>query len=136
MFFNFKAAHHEVVRENQELRDKLEVSERRLAALELANIRRNNCEPVIDFNTMRVFSIERNQSNDVDVTILGYYMQEPVISSDGEMIVMRDIVCEWTLYCNEEHHAELVKQFKKHNESKHNPSKVAAPVQQYVHSKV
>lgn len=137
MFFNFKAAHHEVVKENQELRDKLEVAERRLAALELANIKRHDCEPAIDFNAMRVFSIERNTSCDVPVTILGYYMQEPVISSDGEMIVMRDIVCEWTLYCNEERHADLVKQFRQHNDKKQQ-TVVNVPIQPqpYVHSRV
>ena len=113
MFFNFKAAHHEVVRENQELREKLGVSERRLAAYELATIHANKCEPVIDFNTLRVFSIERmHRENGQHITVLGYFLAEPVISSDGEMIVMRDVVHEWTLQCNEDRHAELVKQFK------------------------
>ena len=66
----------------------------------------------IDFDTMRVFSIERNISNNRPCTIIGYYMNDPVLSSDGEMIVNRDDVKEWTLYCNEQRHEELVRAFK------------------------
>lgn len=135
MFFNFKAAHFDVVKENKELRDKLEVAERRLAAYELARIHTSNCEPVIDFDKLRVFSIERNRSHDDrDITVLGYYLAEPVISSDGEMIVMRDVVHEWSLYCNEERHAELVQRFKKFKGI--DRPVVGASPQPYVHSKV
>lgn len=67
----------------------------------------------IDFNQMRVFSIERNFCNDRPCTIVGYYMNDPVISADGEMIVNRDKVKEWTLYCDAARHQELVKEFKK-----------------------
>lgn len=68
--------------------------------------------PMIDFDTMRVFSIERNMTIDKKpCTIIGYYMNDPVLSSDGEMVVNRDEVKEWTLYCNEQRHEELVKKF-------------------------
>lgn len=68
--------------------------------------------PMIDFDTMRVFSIERNVAIDKKpCTIIGYYMNDPVLSSDGEMVVNRDEVKEWTLYCNEQRHEELVKKF-------------------------
>ena len=68
--------------------------------------------PMIDFDTMRVFSIERNMTIDKKpCTIIGYYMNDPVLSSDGEMVVDRDEVKEWTLYCNEQRHEELVKKF-------------------------
>lgn len=84
-----------------------------------ANARLRNIEDattkasvVIDFDTMRVFSIERNISSNRPYTIIGYYMSEPVLSSDGEMIVNRDDVKEWTLYCNEHRHEELVRAFK------------------------
>lgn len=69
-------------------------------------------KPCIDFDTMRVFSIERNVNDNRPCTIIGYYMNDPVISSDGEMIVDRDKVKEWTLYCNNDRHAELVEEFK------------------------
>lgn len=68
--------------------------------------------PMIDFDTMRVFSIERNMTIDKKpCTIIGYYMNDPVLSSDGEMVVDRDEVKEWPLYCNEQRHEELVKKF-------------------------
>jgi hypothetical protein len=69
------------------------------------------CTPMIDFDTMRVFSIERVVSNNRGSTIIGYYIQEPVLSSDGEMVVLKDVVKEWTLYCNTERHEELVKKY-------------------------
>lgn len=69
-------------------------------------------EPVIDFDTMRVFSIERNAKDNLPVTILGHFLAEPVLSSDGEMIVSKDIIREWYLYINDERHNELVEKFK------------------------
>ena len=69
-------------------------------------------EPSIDFNSMRVFSIERTVSNNKPCTVLGYYINDPIVSADGEMIVDRDKVKEWTLYCNNDRHATLVEEFK------------------------
>lgn len=66
-----------------------------------------------DFKNMKAFSVERNVNNGKPCTIIGYLLQEPVLSSDGEMIVQKDIVKEWYLYCNDERHAELVEQFKR-----------------------
>ena len=65
----------------------------------------------IDFDTMRVFSIERSISNNRPCTIIGYYVNDPVLSADGEMVVDRDQVKEWTLSCNNQRHEELVKKF-------------------------
>lgn len=70
------------------------------------------CKPVIDFNTMRIFSIERNVNNNRPCTIIGFWEEEPVLSSDGEMIVKKDVHKEWYLYCNNERHAELIEEFK------------------------
>jgi hypothetical protein len=68
--------------------------------------------PYIDFDTMRVFSIERQlREHGIPETIIGYYMDKPVISHDGEMIIHRDVVKEWVLYCNTQRHEELIKQF-------------------------
>lgn len=66
-----------------------------------------------DFKNMKVFSVERNVNNGKPCTIIGYLLQEPVLSSDGEMIVGKDVLKEWYLYCSEDRHAELVEQFKK-----------------------
>lgn len=71
-------------------------------------------EFALDFNIFRVFSIERNVSNNKPCTIIGYYMNEPVISSDGEMVVNRDVVKEWTLYCSDRVHRKLIDEFNQH----------------------
>ena len=68
--------------------------------------------PILDFDLMRVFSIERTVSNNKPCTVLGYYINDPIVSADGEMIVDRDKVREWTLYCNNDRHATLVEEFK------------------------
>jgi hypothetical protein len=52
----------------------------------------------VDFKRMNAFSIERlTDDNKVPMTIIGYYLQ--------------DKVGQWYLYCDEEHHARLVKEF-------------------------
>lgn len=111
MVFNFKNKH-----ELSELRTRITELEN---ALGKANLRLRmldsevaDATPMIDFDTMRVFSIERNRSeNDVSYTTIGYYMQEPVMSNDGEMVIMKDVVREWLLHCNISHHEQLVKNF-------------------------
>lgn len=74
-------------------------------------------EPVIDFDRARVFSIERCVNDGKPCTIVGMWVNYPVFSSDGEMIVKRDESKEWVLYCNEGRHTDLVKQFKKWKET-------------------
>ena len=98
----------ELEAENFRLKDQLQ---RAKEEIEKINGYTAMCTPCIDFDTMRVFSIERNSGNGQPRTILGYYMSEPTISSDGEMIVNRDVVKEWTLHCNTQHHEALVKKF-------------------------
>lgn len=59
----------------------------------------------IDFNAIKCFSVERNQSNDGrPITILGYNLP-----TDAENTGPR----EWTLYCSSEQHEKLVEQFNK-----------------------
>lgn len=70
-----------------------------------------SCTPLIDFDAMRVFSIERLVYNDRPATIVGHYMYEPVIEG-GVVVSEREKTKEWTLYCNNERHEELVTQFK------------------------
>ena len=67
--------------------------------------------PILDFDLMRVFSIERHVNGNKPCTIVGFFEQEPVLSSDGEMIVTKDVHKEWYLYCNNERHEELVNKF-------------------------
>jgi hypothetical protein len=75
-----------------------------------------NAVVAINWKTMRAFSLERVISDGRPATVIGYFVQEPVVSSDGEMIVMRDVVKEWTIRCSDARHHDLVKQFKEFNE--------------------
>ena len=122
MFFSDKIALSDLKVENEDLRSEIarlknqvDNYDRLLADI---NSELTKCEPVIDFTTMRVFSIERHVSNNRPCTIIGHFINEPVVSSDGEMIVDRDVTKEWTLYCSNERHAELVEKFKAYNASK------------------
>ena len=58
----------------------------------------------IDFNKIKCFSIERNESQYRPCTILGYNLL-----TDAENIGPR----EWTLYCSAEQHEKLVELFNK-----------------------
>ena len=121
MFFNriavsdLKVENAALKKEVDTLRSQLDIHKKLLDDI---NKDLTHCEPAIDFRTMRVFSIERNVSNNRPCTIIGHYMNEPVLSADGEMIKDRDVTKEWTLYCSNERHAELVERFKAYNASK------------------
>lgn len=69
----------------------------------------------IDWDAMRVFSVERMWDNGIPKTILGYMLSEPAIHTEGEngepRVTYKDIVREWTLYCSAEKHEQLVKEF-------------------------
>jgi hypothetical protein len=73
-----------------------------------------NASVAIDWDAMKVFSVERLWENGLPKTILGYMLSEPVITTEGEneqRITYKDIVREWTLYCSAEKHEGLVKEF-------------------------
>lgn len=57
---------------------------------------------VVDFNTMKVVSIERLIRDNRHVTVLGYI--SPTCAE----------LQEWALYCSEDNHLMLVKQFKQY----------------------
>lgn len=122
MFFSDKIALSDLKVENGELKQKIKNLENQIGQYEKLldgiNSELTKCEPAIDFTTMRVFSIERHVSNNKPCTIIGHFVNEPVVSSDGEMIVDRDVTKEWTLYCSNDRHAELIAQFKAYNERK------------------
>jgi hypothetical protein len=79
------------------------------------NTELTSAEPVIDWSIMNVFSVERMASNNRPATILGYLLPEPVVTTEGA-VTTKDVVREWTLYCNEARHQELVDQFKAYKE--------------------
>lgn len=66
---------------------------------------------VFDFDTVKVFSIERNYSDNRPVTIIGYLLPEPVTTTGEDGIVVKDVVREWFLYCNQEQHEKIVEKF-------------------------
>ena len=68
----------------------------------------------IDWDAMKVFSVERMWDNGIPKTILGYMLSEPMVTTSGEgveRVTEKEIVREWTLYCSAEKHEELVKEF-------------------------
>lgn len=91
----------ELVEENENLKRQLDSINSAITA----------CTPLIDFDNMRVCSIERLVYNDRPATIIGHIMYEPVIEN-GAVVAEREKLKEWTLYCNNERHEELVKEFK------------------------
>ena len=81
-----------------------------------------NASFAIDWNAMKVFSIERVWDNGIPKTILGYMLSEPAIHTEGEggepRVTYKDIVREWTLYCSAEKHEQLVKEFNEYLKGK------------------
>lgn len=99
----------ELESENKTLKQNLANLEEVLASV---NSELTAAKPVLDFDIMNVFSIERHVNNNKPCTIVGFFEKEPVLSADGEMIVTKDVHKEWYLYCNNDRHAELVAEFK------------------------
>lgn len=68
----------------------------------------------IDWNAMKVFSVERMWDNGLPKTVLGYMLSEPMVTTSGEgveRVTEKEIVREWTLYCSAEKHEQLVVEF-------------------------
>jgi hypothetical protein len=61
-----------------------------------------SCSVAVDFEMMDAFSIERMHDGGVGRTVIGYLKSLPESDPD---------IGEWTLYCNEEIHEKLVKEF-------------------------
>lgn len=96
-----------------ELEDLKKENERLKCANDAYEMRFNgemaNASFAIDWDAMKVFSVERNFSG-APTTILGYMLSEPAIHTE-EQVTYKDVVREWTLHCSAEKHEELVKQF-------------------------
>jgi len=107
---------------NRKLEKRIEELESELAGckkiIDGINTQLADAEPVIDWKTMNVFSVERMASNNKPATIIGYILEEPIFHEEKEMWVPKQVVHEWTLFCNDARHKELVQQFKKYLESK------------------
>ena len=108
-FSDMKVRIEELETENKSLKQQIKNTEQMIAEI---NSELTAAKPVLDFDLMRVFSIERHVNNNKPCTIVGFFEKEPVMSSDGEMIVTKDVHKEWYLYCNTARHTELVEEFK------------------------
>ena len=64
----------------------------------------------INFDTMRVFAIERNMHNNEVCTIVGHFIAEPVAFTDGN-VANKEVTREWYMYCSQEQHEKLVAEF-------------------------
>lgn len=73
----------------------------------------------VDWKEMNAFSIERMLEGDRPKTVIGYFINEPVMSDGGEVVVNRNVIHEWTLYCSHEEHQRLVKQFDQYKKEKY-----------------
>lgn len=105
---NLKVELEDLKKENEKLAYANKVYKERLES-EMAN-----ASFAIDWDTMKVFSIERMWENGLPKTILGHILSEPVVTTSGEgveRVTEKDIVREWTLYCSAAKHEELVKEF-------------------------
>jgi hypothetical protein len=105
---NTVATLEELKRENEELKARVKGFENILADV---NSELTKAKPVLDFDTMRIFSIERMANDNKPCTVIGYFIDEPVTNSEGTTIMHRDVVHQWYLYCNNERHEEIVANF-------------------------
>lgn len=67
----------------------------------------------IDFNATKVFAIERNMHNGDICTIVGCMRLDRTTTIDGAIHEKQDTL-EWYLYCSQEQHEKLVKEFEAH----------------------
>ena len=68
-----------------------------------------NSMVVIDWSTMRAFSVERTMSGLQPVTVIGYVIVTVADEHHGN-----EVVKEWTLHCSDEQHEKLAMEFKAH----------------------
>ena len=101
-YSDLKVELEDLKKENEKLKFANDAYQKRLVG-EMAN-----ASYAIDWDTMKVFSIERMWENGLPKTILGHILEEPVVTTEGEgnnvRVTTKDVVREWTLYCSAEKH--------------------------------
>ncbi len=107
--------------ENDDLKDRVKELENELKSANkiIADVNGEiaDAEPAIDWKRMNAFSVERNAMNNKPCTIIGYILEEPVSVTEGETTT-KDVVREWTLYCNAARHKALVAEFREYLKTK------------------
>jgi len=101
---NLKVELEDLKRENEKLKVDINAYQKRFDG-EMAT-----SSFAIDWDAMKVFSVERNFGFNGPTTILGYMLSEPAIHTE-EQVTYKDVVREWTLHCSAEKHEQLVKEF-------------------------
>ena len=114
MVSDLKCQVQDLKEENEKLKYANEAYKKRLES-EMAN-----ASYAINWNAMNAFSVERMWDNGLPKTIIGYRLEEPVITTEGndQKVTTKDVVREWYLFCSAEKHEELVKEFKDWMEKK------------------
>jgi len=101
-------ANHRISNLEDEVRLQQKIAESRLNELrELQNKIEDSsraCSVAVDFQFMEAFSVERLNDGGGTRTVIGYVKP---IDED------KSAVAEWTIYCNETLHEELVKEFRR-----------------------
>ena len=104
----------ELVAENLKLKAELEQLK---GVLDKVNKEMQSSEFAVDFEEMNAFSIERYVNGNVPCTLIGYFIDEPVVAEDKK-IGSKKVLNQWYLYCTQERHTELVDQFKVYMKNK------------------
>ncbi len=104
---NLKVQIEALKKENEKLKYANEAYQKRLVGeMQTSSV-------AIDWDAMKVFSVERMWDNGLPKTVLGYMLEEPIVTTEGDeqRVTTKDVVREWTLYCSSEKHEDLIKQF-------------------------
>ena len=104
----------ELVAENLKLKKEVEDLKKVIADINKAI---QSSEFCVDFKEMNAFTIERFVNNNNPCTLIGYFIDEPVIVDD-KTIGSKKVLNQWYLYCTQERHTELVDQFKVYMKNK------------------
>ncbi len=95
---------------NAELQSKVDALNLQMEEINAATLKAASLTSmVVDFSNIDAFSIERNVSDDVPHTVIGYWL------ADGTGVKS---LHEWYLGCSEETHERLVSEFKEYVKAK------------------
>jgi hypothetical protein len=97
----------DLIKENEVLKTEVEGLKKVISDINKAI---QSSEFSVDFEEMNAFSIERFVNNNNPCTLIGYFIDEPVVV-DEKMVGSKKVLNQWYLYCTQERHSELVVQF-------------------------
>lgn len=114
MFNNYSKEIERLTDHNQQLIATIKQQDELLKELTVEKEDTSKSECIIDFSKVRVFSVERYVGDgNKPCTLIGYFIAEPVVSSDGTFVTQKDVVHQWYLYCSPQRHEEIVREYKR-----------------------